>query len=125
MNYQEQVITEGEISRVLKIEENHFNDFKAKDISGNKFSKIVSAFANASGGDIYIGIREENNTKTNGTESNGQNLTYTGINTTHVFTKTKKTQKALVVDLREDKADVTQFFDTVTTCDTLQAKAKG
>ena len=63
MNYQEQVITEGEISRVLKIEENHFNDFKAKDISGNKFSKIVSAFANASGGDIYIGIREENNTK--------------------------------------------------------------
>lgn len=64
MNYQEQVITEGEISRVLKIEENHFNDFKAKDISGNKFSKIVSAFANASGGDIYIGIREENNTKT-------------------------------------------------------------
>lgn len=68
---------------------------------------------------------EENNTKTNGTESNGQNLTYTGINTTHVFTKTKKTQKALVVDLREDKANVTQFFDTVTTCDTLQAKAKG
>lgn len=63
MSYQEQVITEGEILRVCEIEENHFNDFKAKDISGKKFSKIVSAFANASGGDIYVGIREENDTK--------------------------------------------------------------
>ena len=63
MSYQEQVITESELIRIFSIEENHFNDFKAKDISGKKFSKIVSAFANASGGDIYLGIREENNTK--------------------------------------------------------------
>ena len=63
MNYQEQVITERELFRIFAIEENHFNDFKAKDISGKKFSKIVSAFANASGGDIYVGIREENDTK--------------------------------------------------------------
>ncbi len=63
MRYQEQVITDNDLLRVFGIEENHFNDFKAKDISGKKFSKIISAFANASGGDIYIGIREENDTK--------------------------------------------------------------
>ena len=45
------------------IKEDHFNDYKAKDISGKGFCKIVSAFANASGGDIYIGIREDNVTK--------------------------------------------------------------
>lgn len=63
MKFQEHQITETELLRIFKIEENHFNDFKAKDITGKKFSKIVSAFANASGGDIYIGIREENKTK--------------------------------------------------------------
>lgn len=64
MSYQAQTITENEIHRIFGIEENHFNDFKAKDISGKKFSKIVSAFGNASGGEIYLGIREENDTKT-------------------------------------------------------------
>lgn len=63
MGYKEHLITEMELMRIFDIQENHFNDFKAKDISGKKFSKIVSAFANASGGDVYIGIREENETK--------------------------------------------------------------
>lgn len=63
MSYQVQTMTESELIRIFKIEENHFNDFKAKDISGKKFSKSVSAFANASGGDIYLGIREEVDTK--------------------------------------------------------------
>lgn len=63
MSFQEQMLTDSEIIRIFDIEENHFNDFKAKDISGKKLSKIVSAFANASGGDIYIGIREESDTK--------------------------------------------------------------
>ena len=57
-------ITEQQIQKLFaEIEEDHFNDFKAKDISGRKMSKSVSAFANASGGDIYIGIREESDTK--------------------------------------------------------------
>lgn len=63
MIYQETIMTDSELLRVFAIEENHFNDFKAKDISGKKFSKIISAFANASGGDVYIGIREERETK--------------------------------------------------------------
>lgn len=60
-------------------------------------------------------------TETNGTEANGQEITYTGINTTHKFTKTGKTAKALNVDVAEGKADVTEFFKTVTTPDTLVA----
>lgn len=63
MNFQTKTITEQEVTTIFNIEEDHFNDFKAKDISGQKISKTVSAFCNSSGGDIYIGIREENDTK--------------------------------------------------------------
>ena len=61
-------------------------------------------------------------TKTNGTDANGQEIVFTGINTTHKFTKTGKSAKALNVDLEKDKADVSAFFNTVTTPDTLKAK---
>ena len=37
-------------------------------------------------------------TKDNGTTSNGDQLTYTGINTTHKFTKTGKGAKAVIID---------------------------
>lgn len=56
-------IGEEKIEELYKIEENYFNDFKAKDILPSRLSKTVSAFANASGGDIYLGIREENKNK--------------------------------------------------------------
>ena len=63
MSYRVEVLTEDKVLQLFEIEENHFNDFKAKDITGKKLSKSISAFANASGGDIYVGIREENDTK--------------------------------------------------------------
>lgn len=56
------------------------------------------------------------------TDSNNQELTYTGISTNHIFTKPGASQKALVVDEADGLADVSTFFDTVTTCDTLKAK---
>ena len=71
---------------------------------------------------------ETSQTKNAGTDSNGQSLTYTGISTIHKFTHATdaqgnaKPQKALVVDERDDKANLTNFFATVTTCDTLVAK---
>lgn len=71
---------------------------------------------------------ESAQTKNAGTDSSGQSLTYTGISTIHKFTKATDSQgnpmpqKALVVDERDGKADLSDFFDTVTTCDTLQAK---
>ncbi|MBR6802887.1 MAG: putative DNA binding domain-containing protein [Kiritimatiellae bacterium] len=63
MSYTTEIMTEEKLIQLFSLEEDHFTDFKAKDITGKKFSKIISAFANASGGDIYLGIREENVTK--------------------------------------------------------------
>lgn len=45
---------------ILSIEEDHFHDVKAKEIKPSKLSESVSAFANSSGGEIFIGISEEN-----------------------------------------------------------------
>lgn len=66
---------------------------------------------------------ETSATEDDGTDSNNQELTYTGISTMHTFTKPNASQKSLVVDERDNKANVTTFFDTVTTIDTLVAKA--
>ena len=63
---------------------------------------------------------ETSQTENAGTDTNNQQLTYTGIETMHNFTKTGKSGKALVVDQRDTKADLSTFFDEVTTCDTLQ-----
>ena len=59
-------------------------------------------------------------TENDGTDSNGQEITYTGISTTHKFNKTGKTAKAINVDVAKGLADVSTFFDTVTTIDTLK-----
>ena len=58
MLYNTVLIKEDRISELLNIEENYFNDVKSKAIKPAKLSETVSAFANASGGDIYIGIEE-------------------------------------------------------------------
>lgn len=58
-------------------------------------------------------------TENDGTDANGQELVFTGISTTHKFTKTGKGTKALSVDVSKGLADVSTFFDTVTTPDTL------
>lgn len=63
-----------------------------------------------------------NTTKDNSTSANGQTLTYTGIATTHKFSATSKGAKALVVDDGLGLANVSTFFSSVTTPDTLAAK---
>lgn len=60
-------------------------------------------------------------TETDGTDANGQEIVYTGISTTHKFSKTGKGAKAINVDLGLNKADVTNFFDVVTTPDDIVA----
>ena len=60
------------------------------------------------------------NTKDDGTDANGQEVTYTGISTTHKFTKTGKGAKA--INSLESKVDSTTFFTQVTTPDTVKAK---
>lgn len=64
---------------------------------------------------------QTNSTENDSTDANGQEIVYTGISTTHKFTKTRKGSKALVVDVAKELADVSTFFDTVTTPDSLQA----
>lgn len=54
------------------------------------------------------------------TDSNNQQLTYTGTKTIHKFTKTGAAAKAVVVDEREGKADVSTWFDSVVTPDTVK-----
>lgn len=52
------IIEPDEVTRLLAKEEGHFFDFKGKQIRPAKLSKTISAFANASGGEIMIGIEE-------------------------------------------------------------------
>ena len=64
---------------------------------------------------------ETSATEDDGTDSNNQELTVTGISTNFIFTKPNAAQKALVVDERDGKADCSTFFDQVTTIDNLPA----
>ena len=77
---------------------------------------------------------ESANTKDDGTEGVGTELTYTGIYTTHVFTKGKAIigaedtvtyeaapSKGVKVNVPNDKIDTSTFFDEVMTPDTITA----
>lgn len=67
-----------------------------------------------------FGIPDETSqTENNSTDSNNQQLTYTGIMTKHKFTKTGGSEKALVVDERTTDVNLDTFFSTVQTCDTF------
>lgn len=66
---------------------------------------------------------ETSATKDDGTDTNNMELTYTGISTSHKFTKNGKPAKAVVVDdTKESKADVSTFFESVTDPDALKTK---
>lgn len=59
-------------------------------------------------------------TKDDGTDANGQELTYTGISTVHKFTKTGKPARAINIDTSVNQT-ITEddFFATVSTPDTI------
>lgn len=87
--------------------------YKTQDTNGNDYYvwRLKGMFAIPD---------QTNNTKNEGTDANGQELVYTGINTTHKFTKNGKTARALVVNTALGLADVSDFFDEVKTPDTLK-----
>lgn len=60
--------------------------------------------------------------KNDGAEANGQEITFTGINTTHKFTALgNKTAKAVNVDTSKNPVAETEFFASVQTPDTVKA----
>ncbi len=52
-------VTDDQADRLLSRQEGHFLDFKATDIAPGKLTKALSAFINADGGDLYVGIAED------------------------------------------------------------------
>lgn len=61
---------------------------------------------------------EESSTENDGTDSNNQELTYTGVKTVHEFDN-DGSAKAVVVDERDGLCDISSWFDDVVTPDTL------
>jgi len=52
----------AEVKRVLALVEGHFCDLKSLDILPAKLTQSIGAFANADGGELYIGIDENTST---------------------------------------------------------------
>ena len=58
MAVETKLIEDEAVGELLGIEETHFIDLKGKALAPAKLSKIVSALANASGGEVFVGIDE-------------------------------------------------------------------
>jgi ATP-dependent DNA helicase RecG len=52
-----------EYKKILESQESHFLDMKAIDIEPGKLTRTISAFANADGGEVYLGIAEKTTTE--------------------------------------------------------------
>lgn len=88
--------------------------YKTKDTNGNDYYvwRLKGTF----------NIPDQTNaTEDDGTDANGQELTYTGISTVHKFTKLdNKPAKAVTVDTSVNPVDESTFFGTVQTPDSVQ-----
>jgi ATP-dependent DNA helicase RecG len=51
-------IDRTEAKQILEIPEGHFADVKRIEITPAKLSESISAFANAAGGELYVGVGE-------------------------------------------------------------------
>jgi ATP-dependent DNA helicase RecG len=51
-------ISDRQVEQILSYTEGHFLDLKAKEIKPSKLTKAISGFANADGGELYIGVAE-------------------------------------------------------------------
>lgn len=90
--------------------------YKTKDTNGNEYYvwRLKGTFNIPN---------QDSQTENTGTDANGQEITFTGISTIHKFTKTGKSAKAVTVNTGLGLADVSTFFDTVQTPDTITVSA--
>jgi len=56
---EERNLNAAETQKLLAAEEDHFFDFKSKDIQPAKLQETFVAFANTDGGDIYVGVEDK------------------------------------------------------------------
>ncbi len=52
------VLAAPQVAELLEVEESHFLDLKSAQIAPGKLTKSISAFANTSGGELFVGIEE-------------------------------------------------------------------
>lgn len=62
---------------------------------------------------------QTSNTEDDSTDANGQEIVYTGISTIHKFSKTNESAKGVTVNTGLGLIDVSEFFDSVQTPDTI------
>jgi ATP-dependent DNA helicase RecG len=59
MAVQQVVIGAEQVAHLLALPEDHFNELKSARVSPAKLTRTLSAFANADGGDLFVGIDED------------------------------------------------------------------
>jgi ATP-dependent DNA helicase RecG len=58
MPVQVSAITPAQRDKVVRIDEGHFADVKSIEVTPAKLTKTISGFANADGGELYVGVDE-------------------------------------------------------------------
>lgn len=91
--------------------------YKTKDTNGNQYYvwRLKGTFNIPN---------QTSQTENTGTDANGQEITFTGISTIHKFTKTGKPAKAVTVNTGLGLTNVTNFFNSVQTPDTIVPSAQ-
>lgn len=110
-----------DIIKTLALEESHFIDVKSIRVSPGKLTKALSAFANADGGELFIGV-EENQERTEKTwrgfarqeEANGhiqaiEEVFPLGDGISYEFLRRPNTHKGLVLHVTVQKAREVKF----------------
>ena len=133
-----------ELKKLAKIIGKSFDATTGMFVDGERQNKYFAIMYRTKGTDgkyRYVSrlkgtfsIPEESNaTENDGTDTTNTSIEFTGIYTTHEFTKgkyngtswEKGSAKGIVVDTRYGLADVDEFFTAVQTPDTIQVKSEG